>query len=483
MKAVIFLSSFLILLVNSVSIAQVELSFNEYISEKRAFVSLIAPHETGNILSIHNTDSFGKVYFSIISTNPEGEELDRIERLELEGIETSALTYLGKHGDLILGLATVFDDEEGYKFVSFSVTPDLEVNIIDTVILIRGTALLFLNIERNLKTGLLEGFGEILDENYYTDGYLYLSMQKDGTFESLNFDINFPFVRPMMDFIFHPGLDQYMGAIFPAFTVFADKDFSILEYGQNRYPQVRNDTTFNHSFIQSDCVPTQTGAECLGVGMETDHRIAIVEWSWTEDNTEIVDAHPITPSGMEFSIENVIGERDELYNLYFCAKGYSFYLNDTPEPNFLYLAKYNIDRELEWDIVFRDDVNEYLARTLAFDEAGNFLVGGEMTTIEGRTNFMLKVGPSTTSTNTVSQHMGSKVKAFPNPTLHFLNVDVDSSMLPCRYHIYDNLGKLIQTGEFTATSSILDMSNLPTGTYHLSMLKDENAVSKRIVKY
>lgn len=477
----------LLLLITAIpylAIAQVEVSLLHYPTEGENFTAHIAPHDEGTILALYNRID-GDDHYTIVSTDLDGIETNRIERLQFNDVSVRSITYMLEHEIGVLGLASIYDERDGQSsFISFTVAPDLAINIIDTVYIEPKTKLIFNTIKENPDLQLLEGIGGVYDNNERVIDHLQLLMHSDGKFERLNYDILRSSSRFISDFIYNPELEQYMLVLFPVFTMFADKNLVFLNQIQNRYPQLYRDTTFHHSFIQSACMSTEGGVECLGLGSPTDHRMAIHNWTWTEETAEITQAFPITPEGLEYAVEEIGGRRDATNNLYVYARERSFIFNQIPEPNFVYAAKYNTNKELLWDVIFQDNVNEYVARDIALDNKGNFLIGGELTYDLGITNFLLKVHAPDALTTDVSTpyDLANEFKVFPNPTLHFLHVDVEEAILPCTYMVYNNIGVPVQSGTFTNVHSIIELTNLPAGIYQISMRKDNAVATKRFVK-
>lgn len=486
MKINILFKLLLFIFISHFATAQVEVSLYQYPTDGESFTAHIAPHDDGRILALYNRIQ-GDHHYTILNTDANGEEIARIERLQLNGVTVSSITYLLEQEEIgILGLASIYDERDGQgQFISFTIAPDLTITIIDTAYIEPKTKLIFRKIKKNPTLQLLEGIGHVYSENDQRIQPLQVLMQLDGTFERLNYNILQTPSRSITDFVYNPELEQYMLILFPVFTMFADKDLVFLDQIQNRFPQLYQDTTWHHSFVQSACTLTEEDVECIGLGYPTDHRMAIHNWTWTEDSAEITTAHPITPVGMERAVDGLGGRRDTDNNIYLYAREYSFFFNQTPEPNFVYAAKYNTNKELLWEVTFRDDVNEFVGRDLEVDHNRNFLIGGEMTTDRGITNFLLKIHAPDALTNNLEfpSNLDDKVRIFPNPTVHFLHVEIDENILPCQYNIYNTIGMPIQTGTFTASNSAIELSSLTAGIYQITMLKDNAFSTKRFIKH
>lgn len=79
------------------------------------------------------------------------------------------------------------------------------------------------------------------------------------------------------------------------------------------------------------------------------------------------------------------------------------------------------------------------------------------------------------------------VVAYPNPVTNNLRLIVKSSCLykleSLRYQVYDNTGKIIQTGNFSHNDSQIDMSRLKPESYFVGIFHNEKELrSFKIIK-
>ena len=60
--------------------------------------------------------------------------------------------------------------------------------------------------------------------------------------------------------------------------------------------------------------------------------------------------------------------------------------------------------------------------------------------------------------------------AYPNPTLNYLNLEVNGSEFPAlHFHLLEMSGKLIISDKINSNSTMIDMDHLSSGTYFLKI--------------
>ncbi len=76
------------------------------------------------------------------------------------------------------------------------------------------------------------------------------------------------------------------------------------------------------------------------------------------------------------------------------------------------------------------------------------------------------------------------VSAYPNPTVGFLKLKVDSKILKdLSYQLYDLNGNLLQNKKFTSLETQVDMSNCVPSTYFVRVISGSKAVKEfKIIK-
>lgn len=74
--------------------------------------------------------------------------------------------------------------------------------------------------------------------------------------------------------------------------------------------------------------------------------------------------------------------------------------------------------------------------------------------------------------------LDNKIEIYPNPFEDKINVYTD--LENATYKIYSIDGKLVQIGE--KKSSIIEVSNLPSGLFIFELKSDQNTVRKQIIK-
>ncbi|MFN3640966.1 MAG: T9SS type A sorting domain-containing protein, partial [Flavobacterium sp.] len=85
------------------------------------------------------------------------------------------------------------------------------------------------------------------------------------------------------------------------------------------------------------------------------------------------------------------------------------------------------------------------------------------------------------SINDVSQSM--EVVLYPNPVQHLLQVNMNTTVAPHGYEVYNALGQklFIQTLQGTKDFEI-NTATLPQGVYFLKIAVEENFITKQFIK-
>jgi hypothetical protein len=76
-----------------------------------------------------------------------------------------------------------------------------------------------------------------------------------------------------------------------------------------------------------------------------------------------------------------------------------------------------------------------------------------------------------------------KVALYPNPSNSFVNISIPNEMVKkTTFILYDNLGKIIQTGDFNLFENKLDVSQLSKGVYFIDMNYNQQKLIYKIEK-
>ncbi len=71
--------------------------------------------------------------------------------------------------------------------------------------------------------------------------------------------------------------------------------------------------------------------------------------------------------------------------------------------------------------------------------------------------------------------------AYPNPTKDFLTINVENFKISKLYYqIYDLNGKLIENKKLTQKETTISVSNLPSGTYLVKVIKSKSLYNREI---
>jgi hypothetical protein len=113
------------------------------------------------------------------------------------------------------------------------------------------------------------------------------------------------------------------------------------------------------------------------------------------------------------------------------------------------------------------------------DRLGNFLdpLGTGQSSLEGTYR-----GGSPTSVN--EENKDRELKVYPNPSSGLITVVIENSEDLEAFELYDNVGKLIASDRISSDQFNYDLSSLPKGLYHLTLLSDQGErVSRKITKF
>jgi opacity protein-like surface antigen len=82
------------------------------------------------------------------------------------------------------------------------------------------------------------------------------------------------------------------------------------------------------------------------------------------------------------------------------------------------------------------------------------------------------------------QQINLNMQAYPNPTNDYLTLTIEKKELSnLNYQLYDINGKLIQSKKITSMTETIQMENLPTATYFLKVINNNNEVKTfKIIK-
>ena len=58
---------------------------------------------------------------------------------------------------------------------------------------------------------------------------------------------------------------------------------------------------------------------------------------------------------------------------------------------------------------------------------------------------------------------------FPNPTQNIINVKTDSKLIGSIYSIFDNKGRIVQTGKISSENTTIELGHLTSGIYMFSV--------------
>jgi hypothetical protein len=76
-----------------------------------------------------------------------------------------------------------------------------------------------------------------------------------------------------------------------------------------------------------------------------------------------------------------------------------------------------------------------------------------------------------------------KVALFPNPSNSFVNISIPNEMVKkTTFILFDNLGKIIQIGDFNLFENKLDVSELSKGVYFIDMNYNQQKLTYKIEK-
>ena len=96
---------------------------------------------------------------------------------------------------------------------------------------------------------------------------------------------------------------------------------------------------------------------------------------------------------------------------------------------------------------------------------------------EGVLQVEKKVGSS------LNAFIEKKVALYPNPSNSYVNISIPNEMVKkTTFILYDNLGKIIQSGDFNLLENKLDVSQLSNGIYYVDMNYNQQKLTYKIEK-
>ncbi len=89
-----------------------------------------------------------------------------------------------------------------------------------------------------------------------------------------------------------------------------------------------------------------------------------------------------------------------------------------------------------------------------------------------------------TSVGINKTELNISLQAYPNPTTDYLQLRIESEKLQdLNYQLFDIAGKLIENKKITSTTEIIRMENLPTASYFLKVVNNNNEIKTfKIIK-
>jgi subtilisin family serine protease len=115
---------------------------------------------------------------------------------------------------------------------------------------------------------------------------------------------------------------------------------------------------------------------------------------------------------------------------------------------------------------------------------GSLLASGGSFNSSEVTNFCLPSASSYALPLNVNDNLSglSTVKVYPNPASTFINVDVINGHRIGRINIYNTVGTLVKTLEMNGSEKEIDISELPTGLYIISIEDEKEPLVKQFIK-
>jgi len=95
-----------------------------------------------------------------------------------------------------------------------------------------------------------------------------------------------------------------------------------------------------------------------------------------------------------------------------------------------------------------------------------FIENGDLYIAQGVLQIIIN---NTTDLNTIKS---PTIKVYPNPTVDNLVVDFNGNNQHLSYQLFNTNGALLSDGNFNKGTSNIDVSNLPTGNYVISILEN-----------
>lgn len=158
----------------------------------------------------------------------------------------------------------------------------------------------------------------------------------------------------------------------------------------------------------------------------------------------------------------------------------------------IFLLKLNSNGNFVWANQFGGINNDY-GNEIAIDELGNIYLTGyftetvdfdpstntfQLTSFGSRDIYVLKLSEELTSLNEIL-NTTEIVTIYPNPTLQYLTIKIETEKFPIDYNIRTINGQLIKHGYLKEQTEIISLEEIPQGVYFITFM-DNNQLNKTI---
>ncbi len=148
-----------------------------------------------------------------------------------------------------------------------------------------------------------------------------------------------------------------------------------------------------------------------------------------------------------------------------------------------WIIKLSNDGTVIWQKCFGNELSDY-AFEIQQTTDGGFIICGIFDTVDnaiptghGRDDFVVIKLSTPTGTNDLELNAG--VHLFPNPANNQLTIKTDSRLMDSNYTVLNIMGQTVRSGKITSNNTLLEVGNLPCGSYFVQIQsKDGNSVSR-----
>jgi len=439
----------------------------------------------GCILGQYN-NNLASPYFSVIRTNQDGEEVLRMNKVEIDG-ENIIINHIQKADKGYILISDLeYDENLPYNQLVVSYKLDLDLTTIepiDTILLEKDHSIIFLSAHDYINNeNQFEAFTTIKNEN--TNNYMgvmYLRFDRNGYFKASKEILIDGYENNLVtEFIYIKDRNQYLLSYYNLTFVLLDKDLNYVSQAEIKNVFKQDNITYNSGYTAESCRYINDRLYCFGLGLATtdDRLVSGYEVFVENDSVYIGLPHGLITDNFDEPINEMSTEVDNLQNIILVAN--NFYTDNT-----LYISKFNTDFQLLWQVLFNNG-DTWNPRQLSINEDGDIFIAGRRwrAGLGHAENFLLKIfSDGQLSAINDTEFDPNDMRIYPNPSSSYIIIDAPKLINNAQIIINDINGSIIKRIESYQNKQPIDIQDLAAGTYLLSIINEEGQIySQRFIK-